>query len=371
MLFEENETFKAATCGVVLENEYILWSSWENGDLYKIYLKDNRIEFVSSTIKAGHYGKAFGCMIRNEEKIYLVCLFDCYEIMEYDIRTGMLRLLYQHIMEGLQIFHSFLIEGKMYLLPNKLSETMCIYSLEDGEAIYVKWKELLSDINFSIEDEYVHYIDCLGKNIYGTIYNTPYTFCIETSPILRCKVERLQKNYKLTNINVIEGKRYFIPANRELVLCLNRNLEIEEIKLFQDKENVYGKHQFVSSAIYKNDIFLIPFSRDDKITVINRFNGNKKVLEYPKEFEVINENGRLFWIPIIYKDKIYLLPHCGSGILVLDLYTYKMNYIGWELKLNIILKYRLLGDMVEKQELERQDIGHIIYKDCVKESIAR
>lgn len=369
MLFEENEIFKAATCGVVLEDEYILWSSWENGDLYKMYLRDNRIEFVSSTIKAGHYGKAFGCMIRNEKKIYMICLFDCYEIMEYDIRTEKLRLLYQHAVEGLQIFHAFLIEGKIYLLPNKLSESVCIYSLENGEVIYIKWKELLSDIDISIKDEYVHYMDCLGKNIYGTIYNTPYIFSIETSPILGCKVERLHKDYKLTNINVIEGKKYFIPANRESVFCLNGNSEIEEISLSQEK--MYNKQPFVSSVLYKNDIFLIPFGGDDKITVINRFNGNKKILEYPKEFEMINENGRLFWMPIIYRDKVYLLPHCGSGMLVLELYTYKINYIGWKLKLNIILKHRLLGDMVEKKESKRQDIGHIIYENCMKERTVR
>ena len=57
MVYRENNEEIVAACGMVIDNEYILWTSWEDGSLYKLFLKDNHIEIVKGMFGIGCKGK--------------------------------------------------------------------------------------------------------------------------------------------------------------------------------------------------------------------------------------------------------------------------------------------------------------------------
>ena len=89
-------------------------------------------------------GKTFSCMLKNNGKIYLISLFDGYEIVEYDMISNQLRLLYQQTQKGIYIFNAFLINGNIYIFPSQLDSFVCIYSISNNNVDYIKWEKLFS-----------------------------------------------------------------------------------------------------------------------------------------------------------------------------------------------------------------------------------
>ncbi|NBH19802.1 hypothetical protein D3Z55_20935 [Clostridiaceae bacterium] len=364
MIFWEKNKMTVATCGIQLNHDSILWTSWINGDLYKLNLNDYHIEFLKSTIEVGHYKKAFSCILRHKEKIYLICLYDCYEIIEYDIPSDQLRLLYQNIKEGIEIFQAFLVDEILYLIPDKTCHDICVYSLKEERAIYIGWKELLFHGDLNIEDKFLYSMHLWKNRIYGAIHNTPYIFCLEVQPEIKCKVYKLEKSYKLGNIFVNGNEIYLAFLDRNTMICFDQDMNQKaewNIGEKAERENV-EQLPFIDFVMCNQELVCFPFGYKDKIQVIHTNTGNRYTVDYPDEFHTYDNNERLFWNPVMDGNQVYLLPHGGKGMLVLDLDSHKLKHI--ELKMNLyhqVKKNISINDREKQRNDSKKVIGNLIY----------
>lgn len=358
----------AATCGIVVNNEYILWSAWDDGSLYRLYLKDNHNELVKSISEIGYERKTFGCMLEYNEKIYLISIYGCYEIVEYDMRKDRLKILYRKTQENVQVFSSFLINGKIYIFPMRLDDKVCIYSIRDECARYIMWKELFPEVNINWENNTVCGMDCFGQTIYGTIQNTPYLFRINTEPDIVCEMQKLKDGYKASSINVYGETKYITLTEGNKLICLNRNGETQELEIFPEI-NVYDGIPYICSVQYGEKIFLFPFLGGRKIQLINGNSGEKRYLEYPEKFLSKNTQWRLFWKPVIYEKKIYLLPFNGNGLLILDMCSCKIEYYaGWRKGLKSYLEKVCCNNIQDRNE-GIENIGKVIHNNLKRNLI--
>lgn len=364
MIFLEKDKKTAATCGIIVNQEYILWTSWTNGDLYKLNLHDYHIEFLKNTIEAGHCGKAFSYMLRFKEKVYLICLYDCYEIMEYNIQSGRLRLLYQHQKEGIEIFYAFLMDGYLYLFPDKTSHNICVYSLETDKTVYIEWKKWFLDVDLDIEDKFIYSIYGLQNRIYGAIYKTPYIFQIEVQPEIKCRVYKLGQSCKLGNIYSNQDGLYAVLMDRNAIIRLDQNMNMKtEWRMGENDQKENMNHlPLVAFLINNKEIICFPFDNKDKIRVIHTNTGEQKIVEYPDEFCVRDSDERLFWNPVVAGNKVYLLPHCGNGMLVLNMDSYKLEYVDLKMDLYHQIKKSIsINDKEDQRKDSEKNIGNLIY----------
>lgn len=361
MVYGENKQEIAATCGMVIDNEYILWASWENGSLYKFSLKDNHLEMVRGTLGIGCKGKTFSCMLKNNEKIYLISLFDCYEIAEYDMISNQLRLLYQQTQQGIYIFNAFLINGKIYIFPSQLDSSVCIYSISNNNADYIKWEKIFSDKKLDLKGKLLGSMDCIGQTLCGTILDSTYLFEIQTEPQIKCEVQILKNDYRMMSINAYGREKYITLMNDDKLICVKPDGEIEEFGLFHE-ETANDGIPFSCTVLYRDKIFLIPCIKNDRIQVVDRMTGEHNVLEYPDNFYRKADKCRLFWLPIVFENKAYLLPHTGSGLLVLDMCSCRIEcFMGWKKGLKNFLDTICCSD-VRREKNEMIDVGTVIYK---------
>lgn len=340
----EQETWRIGA-SILIDDEYILLSSAPGGDLYKLYLADNHMEFLISMDEIDLLGKMFSCAFKRGRKIYFVSLYDCYEIIEYDLDSNRLQVLWREICENLQIFQAFLINGKIYMFPNQLKQNICVYSLRYSEAEYIPWEDLLGQVNVNADNR-IYFMDYCENTLYGSIYDTNYLFTITVDPSIRCVMRQLRDDYKIANINAYYGGVYItLSCGEEKLICLHKNGEIDEIELLHEgKESEYAS--FFSTIIYDGKIFMIPCIRNYKIQVVDQVTRKKDMLEYPDGF-CRRYAGRLFWQAILVKNKLYL-THCeGSGLVVLDMDTCMMEYLDyWKIGINQFLN---------KLEFSRED----------------
>jgi len=358
MVYMENNEEIVAACGMVIDNEYILWTSWEDGSLYKLFLKDNHIEIVKGMFGIGCKGKTFSCMLKNNGKIYLISLFDGYEIVEYDMISNQLRLLYQQTQKGIYIFNAFLINGNIYIFP---SQFVCIYSISNNNVDYIKWEKLFSDKEIDLKGKLLGSMDCVGQALCGTILGTPYLFEIQTKPHIKCEMQILKNEYEMMSINAYGSEKYITLMNDDKLICINSDGRIEEFGLFHEETTREGI-PFNCTLVYKDKIFLFPCIKNDRIHVIDRMTGKYNTLEYPDKFYRKADKCRLFWLPIVFENKAYLLPHTGSGLLVLDMYSCRIEYLmGWRKELKLFLDTICCSDVWgEKNEII--GAGSAIYK---------
>lgn len=355
------KVFLSATCGVNIDDEYILWAESLEGDLYKYDLISEKNEFVNSPKAAGHYGKAFSCMLRHQGKIYMIALTDAYEIMEYNINTHQIQLKYQNIKKKVEIFNSFFIEDKIYLFPSFLDEDVCIYSLKEDSAEYIRWDNILPSSNCFLRENVVNVSQHANK-FYGAIWNTPYIFRLEMTPKIICEMTNLGESYHTEGIIASERELYITLMERKGVLCIRQDGKIEEIDCLesvQDSES--NKIPYIMTIIYEQQIILFPGEGNNQIRIINRQTNKQTVLSYPDCFRR-RQSGRLFWKPILYKSKLILLPFCGNGMLILDLNNYQITYKKWKNKdLESFIKKISTNALFDSKRNKGQNLGECIY----------
>lgn len=365
-MLKECENRISATCAIAIDNEYILFTTWEGGDLYKISLSDYTIKLVGIPSDFGHYfgrlGNTFSRMIKKGEKVYLVGFQDAYEIMEYDIKSGKFRMLYQNLSLGTWIFDAFLIDGRIYLLPYHVDESICIYSIEENQAEYINWKELLTGEDYDLKDCINLYsIDVSEKVIYGAVYDTSYVFQLEITPTIKCKMYKLEDNYRIANINTCEDKVYITLINQMKMIYFSKYDKANRINAIElNGEKIDNQVSYIMPRILNNKIFLFPYLGNNEIEVIDRQTREQKLIRYPKEFHR-NNGGRLFWEPIFNKDKLFLLPHSGNGMLVLDTNKCNMDFVKWEKSQLEYFVEKASFSKLEKKCNTGQCVGSTIY----------
>ena len=110
------------------------------------------------------------------------------------------------------------------------------------------------------------------------------------------------------------------------------------------------------------ELVCFPFGYKDKIQVIHTNTGNRYTVDYPDEFHTYDNNERLFWNPVMDGNQVYLLPHGGKGMLVLDLDSHKLKHI--ELKMNLyhqVKKNISINDREKQRNDSKKVIGNLIY----------
>ncbi len=331
MVLYEEQQFVGATCGVGIDDENILWTEWKDGNLYRLNIKSYDCELVGIPNEFGHCGKMFSSMIKNREKVYMIAYSDAYEVMEYDINSNKLRLLYLHMMKGIQIFNSFLVEDNIYLFPSSLAGDICIYSLKDNKADYISWEHILLDINCCLKDKVINVNQC-GENIYGVICDTSYVFRLSMLSGIKCDVYQLDEKYKVGSVSVVENDLYITLMEHRILLCINQDGEVREIKCFESEEECEETENYYSmSVIIDQEIFLFPFEGNNEIQIVNRQTMKQRKLIYPNKFKK-RRSGRFFWKPILFKNYLYLLPYSGNGILHIEINGNKIEYVKWKNK---------------------------------------
>lgn len=318
----EDNSEVGATCGTIVNGEYIYWTSWRNGDLYKYDLKNNIYLKVKSMQKMNLNGKTFSCTLKRRDRLYLISLFDGYEIVEYNLKTNQLRLLYQKCVKGIYVFNAFLIDEKIYMFPSQLDVAICVYSLLNKTVEYKKWEELLPN-DLITTNNLVFSMDCINSKIYGTIQNTSIYFELYINEAMQCKVN-LINGYRLNSINVYGDNIYITLMDQEKFICINNEtLNITQLK----EEEKKGDNNFFSSVIqYNSKLFFIPSIGCSNIHVYDMQTGMNEIIEYLPDFCRKEEKSRLFWLPNIHNNKMFLLPHTSNRILEIDMDDCNVKY---------------------------------------------
>lgn len=322
-IFYECDRLLVTMCGIIIDDEYILWSALGGGDLYRTWLKDYRVELEKKMILNDHDNKSFSNILRNDDKVYFIALFDGYKIIEYDLISKQLTTLYRHEVKGMQVYKAFLIDGKIFLFPSQLGKAVCIYSIKSGEVEYqyINWEELLQDTNIDYNEHLLFWIDCSDDIIFGVIDGTSYLFRIEIKSEMKCTIDTLRKDYKAASFNIHENTKYITLSDKDnRLICIGQDGDIEEIELGKGNKWAYG-----NVVAYDNKLFVLP-NRNENIWVIDKATSRKQILSYPADFCRRSE-WSLFFQPILHENKMCLLPHSGNGTLIINMDSCEIEYI--------------------------------------------
>lgn len=359
MYIEDNNTL-AATAGTVIDNKYILWTTWKNGEIYRLEIDNNYIEKEKVSNLDLRKDNTCCCMLKGKDKIFLVSMFDYYEISEYDYYNKKINILLSVEEKGVNIYNSFLINEKIYIFPNEMNKSICVYSLCEKKVDFIEWKDLVSD-KFLIKNDFqVFCMDSSNQKIYGTIQKTPFWFEIDVSFGFTFNFFQVKDTYKLSSINICDNIIYFTVYDDEKVLYIRKENEIEEIELLHENEN--SKEAIFSNVIkYEENLFFIPAIRNKKIQVYNMKTRKKTFIEYPHEFIYMKNDSRIFWQPIILGEKAYFLPHTGNGILVLNLNNMEI-FFAPSVKRTLSSYLNKMCIVCEDKKYINSNIGKQIYK---------
>ncbi|MCM1261863.1 MAG: hypothetical protein NC313_04005 [Butyrivibrio sp.] len=365
--YEGEEILFSTACGVIVNDEYILWSSWQDRSLYKLYLGDKHIEYVRSVSEIDFIGQRIANMLKYKDKVYLISYGDGYEIIEYDLESDELRQVYSKAQKEIYSVKAFLIDEKIYIFPFQMDSSICVYSIRENKADYIKWETLLPGIQFDLKNDGVISMCHMGDIIYGVVYNTPYIFEIKIKPQIECRVNRMNDGYKLATIDIYDGIKYVTLAEKEILLCIKPNGKIEELELISKRGKKNGiLYWFWGAIAHGNKVFLLPNDDNDDIQVVDTLTGESELLEFPDKFSRRNRY-RLFWGYCLLGDKAYLLPLTANGLVVLDMCDCKMEYFsGWKFGIRDFLKVGFCEETAKEKITDT--VGETIYNIVEREA---
>lgn len=389
----------AGTCALAIDNKYLLCPSYRAGGLYKIYLENDKVEFLTDMSSVYRSGRRVSTILKYNQQVFLIA-YDCYEIIEYHIEDNRFEVPFLYkTTENLIIDNAFLYEDRIYLFPRKLSQAICVYFINQRRAEFIYWENIIDGSWIKQRYEYdMFWMYQEDRAVYAAISNTSCVIQINLEERVSGKIRELDSNYKLASVVAVnKGYKYISQLNSPNILCLSPKGNVIEIEFMEEREEVITQTPFRQLLLQDDEIIAIP--HDYKYIQHYDIKSNKlKNLLYPELFKRIRDDGKprqpLFWGIVKHNDKVYLLPFAGNYLLVLSLSDYFIHAISmiaeesdvyysyW--KMLDMLKEgsskgqfsldRFLSSVESKHMQENKkdtDIGCMICKSIMKDDITR
>lgn len=386
----------AGTCALAIDNRYLLCPSYRAGGLYKIYLENDKVEFLTDMSSVYRSGRRLTTILKFNQQVFLIAN-DCYEIIEYHMESNQFEVPFLYkTAENLLIDNAFIYEDRIYLFPRKLSQAICVYSIRKRSAEFI-YLESIVERNWT-EQRYEHEIIWMhqeGEEVYAAISGTSCVMQIYLEEKISGKLWELDSKYKLASVVAVnKGYIYISQLNSSNILCLSKDGDVKEIEFMEEREEAILQTPFRQLLLSDNEIIAIPHDYH-YIQYYNIKTNKLQNLLYPEFFKRIHDSGKprepLFWGIAKHNDKVYLLPFAGNALLVLSLSDYSIRgisvsaeekdiYYSFFKELGVVKEGLRQGQFsldgfVSKAECKdkqkdkmSKDVGYIIYERLMKDS---
>ena len=313
-----------AVTGAVLDNNLIYWTSWKEKKLFKYNCKTQYIMEEYDFSNASIFGETICKIIKYDNSIIMISFDNAYEILKYDLQKKNIEILYQE-KRNINIFNSFLVEDKIYIFPDSIYDDIIAYSIKEGNIMRYSWNKL-SNKKFD-KNSKVYYMESYNGKFYGTFYDTNCLFELSFNENFNCKFFYVKNDFRLSSIGVFQNGIYSNHASKNSFIYISNEGKTSEIELYKEENDNQEGLQFCKIIKYGEKIFFIP-NLNDYIYEYNVKTGKCSMIKYPPKFHRL-DSSRLFWDSVEKDNLLYLFPHSGNGLLILNMDNSCLKFVEW------------------------------------------